>query len=164
MTDLSADHLRDLFHYDETTGTFTRRVRTSNRINVGDVAGNLMATGYVRFCVNGRAYTAHRLAWLYVHGRWPDGEIDHINGQRDDNRIANLREVSRGQNMQNLRSARLCNKAGLLGVSWDERNKKWRADIRVSGTRKNLGRYATPQEAHSEYLRAKALMHPFGTI
>jgi hypothetical protein len=88
---LTAERLRKRLRYDAETGLFTRRVG-SGHAHAGDMAGSVHSTGYVRICIDGGRYTAHRLAWLYVHGVWPSGQIDHINRNRSDNRIANLRE------------------------------------------------------------------------
>jgi hypothetical protein len=88
---LTAERLRERLRYDAETGAFTRRVGSSNA-RAGDMAGSVHSTGYVRISIDGGKYTAHHLAWLYVHGVWPSDQIEHINGKRSDNRIANLRE------------------------------------------------------------------------
>ena len=88
---LTAERLRERLHYDAETGVFTRRVGSSNARS-GDVAGSVHSTGYVRIGIDGWKYTAHHLAWLYVHGVWPSDQIEHISRKRSDNRIANLRE------------------------------------------------------------------------
>ena len=112
MTDskqeLTAERLREVLAYDPDTGVFTWKARTSpfSRVNVGDVAGNLRRDGYIEICVDGRKHQSHRLAWLYVYGEWPADQIDHINGIRTDNRIANLREANNAENHHNLRKAR----------------------------------------------------------
>ena len=146
---LKVERVRALLHYDPETGVFTRKVRTSNRINIGDVAGGKDAKGYICIRVDGKTYKAHRLAWLYMHGAWPTGEIDHINGVRDDNRITNLRNVTKSQNQQNQRSVR--------GYSRD--GKRWKSQIRVGGEFFHLGCFATQKEAHAAYLKAKQALH-----
>jgi hypothetical protein len=88
---LTAERLREQLRYDAETGVFTRRVESGHAC-VGDVAGSVHSTGYVRIGIDGWKYTAHHLAWLYVHGVWPSDQIEHINRKRSDNRIANLRE------------------------------------------------------------------------
>ena len=88
---LTAERLRERLHYDAGTGVFTRRVG-SGHARAGDMAGTIHSTGYVRISIDGGKYTAHHLAWLYVHGVWPSDQIEHINRKRSDNRIANLRE------------------------------------------------------------------------
>lgn len=102
---------------------------------------------------------------MIVHGAIPDGlEIDHINGDESDNRICNLRLATKSENQQNKRRPRKDNKAGLLGVCWFERAKKWRAQITVNGECKYLGLYVTPEEAHAAYLTAKRELHQGCTI
>ena len=162
---VTADRVRELFNYDPRTGIFTRLVCVNGKAKTGDVAGCPASGGYLRISVDGRTYAAHRLAWLYIHGVWPSAEIDHINCQPADNRLNNLRECSRSENMQNSQRARSSNKAsGLLGVSWDERKGRWRAEIAVKGKRHRLGRFATPELAHAAYILAKRQLHPMGML
>ena len=91
-------------------------------------------------------------------------EIDHINGNRTDNRIANLRAVTRGGNMQNQRRAHASNTSGLLGVYYKPKNKKWAAQIQANKKRMNLGLFKTAEEAHTAYLKAKRELHDTCTI
>jgi hypothetical protein len=100
-----------------------------------------------------RRYYAHRLAWLYVHGEWPN-VIDHINGDAGDNRIANLRSCSQQRNMQNIRASR--NKHGLTGVVFHRKSGLFHATIKVNKRATSLGYYKTAEEAHDAYLRAKS--------
>jgi len=88
---LKAERLRERLHYDAGTGVFTRRVG-SGHARAGDMAGTVHSTGYVRISIDGGKYTAHHLAWLYVHGLWPSDQIEHINRKRSDNRLVNLKE------------------------------------------------------------------------
>lgn len=104
----------------------------------------------------------HRLAWLYVHGEWPTEQIDHINQNPVDNRIANLRPADKSQNVQNIDAA--YGSSGYRGVSFDSRcgdGNSWRARIMVDGKSHSLGYYATAEEAHDAYLAAKRELHPF---
>ena len=112
--------------------------------------------------IDGRKHLAHRLAWLYVNGYCPPGDIDHINGDRAANRISNLRLATRSENLQNQSKAQKHNKTGLLGVS--HRRGKFRAQIRVDGKKMHIGTFPTPEEAHTAYLEAKRQFHPFGTL
>lgn len=164
--DLSADRLRELLHYDTETGVFRWKLKTSNRSNrikVGEPTGKKLSSfGYVRVGIDGVVYQAHRLAWLYVHGCWPSGQLDHINGCRSDNRISNLRDVPQTTNMQNIKVARKDNKCGLLGVSTN--GKKWSARIHVDGVAKHLGTFETKELAHQAYIEAKRLFHSGCTI
>lgn len=96
--------------------------------------------GYLRIGIGNSLYYGHRLAWALHHGEYPEGEIDHINRNRLDNRIMNLREVSHAQNMQN-KGERIDNTSGVIGVTWDKASNKWQAGIGVNGKYKNLGRF-----------------------
>jgi HNH endonuclease len=107
---------------------------------------------------------AHRLAWLVYYGVWPAEQLDHVNGDKLDNRIANLREVSNQTNNQNHRKAKKNSKTGFLGVVHEKRGDGYVAYLRVAGRTKNLGTYRTPEEAHSVYLREKRRLHEGCTI
>lgn len=160
---LTAARLRELLHYEPDTGVFTW---TQNRWRVfsGDIAGGVGLQGYVIITVERRTYRAHRLAWLWVHGVWPAADIDHINGNRADNRLVNLRDVDRQTNLQNLTKAKTHNKTGLLGVCYSARDKRWIAQIKAPGAPRVLGYFKSPKEAQDAYLEAKRLWHPGCTI
>lgn len=152
--------LKELFSYDPHTGKFTRLVRVCSKVLVGDTPGYKEADGYLRFNVDGTRYTAHRLAWLFTYGAWPSKEIDHINGIRDDNRIANLRECSREENHQN-RSVGTRNKSGVLGAFWNTYHKKWESAIVCGGKKTFLGYHDTVESAMAAYQTAKKIIHTF---
>lgn len=157
---LTQSRLKELLHYDPETGVFTWRVRASNNIRVGGVAGCRTVHGYWLIGIDSSQYFAHRLAWLYMHGEWPKHEIDHKNGVGDDNRIANLREATVSENHQYLaKSAR--NTSGFVGVSWHSRRRKWQAQICIKGIRFCLGFFDSADTAYSEYIVAKARLHTF---
>jgi hypothetical protein len=158
MTDsnLLAAELRKNFSYDPETGDFTR-ICASNRSKVGDVP-RVNSEGYVRIRLCGRMHAAHRLAWLWVHGSLPERDIDHINGVKSDNRIANLRDVAHAVNTANLIGPQANNTSGQLGVTRYKR--KWRAQISVGGKMRYIGLYVTPEDAHKAYLASKATHHP----
>lgn len=161
----SLERVRELLAYDPETGVFTRKVANSNSTKVGDVAGALTDRGYVRMRVDGCFVYGQGLAWFYVHGVWPEQEIDHINGVRSDNRIGNLRDVSRKDNMQNQRKAQASNKStGVLGVHFHKAMKKFRASIRFDGKPKHLGYFTTADDAHSAYVAAKRQLHEGCTL
>ena len=128
-SDLTQAELRLLFDYDPETGMLTRRVQTSSNAAAWCQAGYTNGGGYISVGLHRRSYLAHRLIWLYVHGRWPASEIDHINGVKSDNRLCNLREATRHGNNQNAR-LRKDNLAGVKGVRWVARSRKWRVRIR----------------------------------
>lgn len=100
---------------------------------------------------------AHRVAWFLHHGEWPDGFIDHINGDKLDNRIANLRVVTKSENCHNV-GLRKTNTTGLTGIVFDERKKKWRARISVSGKRHSLGYFDDKESAAQAYIDASQTM------
>lgn len=159
------DEIRRLLTYDQSTGLFRWRGSPSNFVKAGRAAGSLTDRGYLRVMLKGKSYLAHRLAWLIVHGEWPRGEIDHINGVRVDNRMSNLRAVSRNENSQNLHKAPSNNKSsGLLGASFVKQCGRWVARIRVDGKRIHLGHFATAEQAHQAYLDAKRRLHPACSI
>lgn len=160
--DLTAETLREHLSYDPGTGVFTRRKSNTNAVKAGTVAGSLARNGYVTIMVNGHMYKAHRLAWLYVYGVWPAHHIDHINGVKHDNRIANLRDVPMSINAQNLRAAKRANP--YLGVSYHKAHNNWRATIKINGRYKHLGSFDTPEDARDAYLEAKRKLHVGCTI
>ena len=161
---LSAHRLRDLLHYDPETGLFTWRVQRCN-VAKGASAGWVKKGGYIGIGVDGRLHSAHRLAWLYVYGEMPTGDIDHINGITSDNRIDNLRNVARQINIQNQRRPQKGSISGYLGVFYDKRRNKYVARIKPKGGgRKHIGEFATAEEAHSAYVQAKRVAHEGCTI
>ena len=147
---ITAARLRERLHYDQETGAFTNRAHRSSIACVGDVAGCLVNTGYRSLCVDYRHYSAHRLAWLYMTGEWPKNQIDHINGDRADNRWCNLREADSSKNQANS-SRRPGNTSGFKGVSWDSQRRKWRAGIKVLGRSINLGCFDSRAKAYAAF-------------
>lgn len=163
----SVDHAEVLrrLDYDPTTGVFVWRLKPKQgRVQAGQTAGNLNSNGYVRIKFDGVECLAHRLAWFYVHGQWPKEFIDHINGDRRDNRIANLREANNQQNHENITAAQSNSASGLRGVSYEKRSGKWRADIKTNGKQRTLGYYNSQDDAYAAYVTAKRAEHSFSTI
>ena len=160
---LTAERLREVLHYDPETGVFTRAVKRAwNALGSENV---LPTHGYLKLGVDGVQYFAHRLAWLHVHGSWPREFIDHMNGCKTDNRIANLREASSRTNCENRHEARSDNvSSGILGVHWSEYHQKWKAQIRVNGRLKHLKYCNSIDEARDVYLNAKRKLHEGCTI
>lgn len=152
-SELTPDKLREVLSYCPETGTFLWKVRTAHRSKVGDVAGSLNGQGYRYIKLLGRGYRANRLAWLYVNGEWPKDQVDHINGDRGDDRISNLRDCSNAQNAQNRNAPQGCYKtkkgAGYFSV------------VTVDGERHYLGRFSSAAEAREAYSAAKARLHPY---
>lgn len=160
MTPSILERAKELFSYDQETGALV--YRTIDRF--GQVAGWLGDKGYREVSIDGRSYKAHRVIWLLSNGEWPTGQVDHINGARDDNRIINLRDVTHHENQQNQRRPHKNNKGKFIGVSWDKVAQKWRAQIRVNGKKISLGRYESPDLASAVYLKAKRELHKSCTI
>ncbi len=156
--ELTIELLKSVLTYDEATGLFRYRIKRG-RHRAGDLAGGLSSDGYWRIRINRQEYRAHRLAWFYVYGNWPLGEVDHKFGVRTDNRIDQLRDTSPSENRQNLRAPTSRNTSGYLGVSWNKMFEKFEARIRVGGKGLYLGRFDDPREAHSAYLAAKRKHH-----
>lgn len=162
---LTAARLRELLHYDPATGVFTWITKSSvkSRITVGSQAGSLKSdTHYFKICIEKSGYYSHRLAWLYMTGNWPEGEIDHIDGMRTNNIYTNLRDVNSSINRQNQRN-RNNTKTGLLGARPNGKN-RWAATIEVEGKARHLGQFSSPELAHHAYLKAKRLLHQGCTI
>ncbi|MCO5355084.1 HNH endonuclease [Acidovorax kalamii] len=157
MKGLDAGRVRALLSYDANTGVFTWAVGFRGAF-AGTVAGSLTSNGYVRITIDDRSYMAHRLAWLHVFGVWPAQELDHINQVKTDNRIANLREVTRSENQQN-RKIQKNNKSGYRGVSWEAGRGRWRAQIALEGKLRIIGRYRSEEEAYAAYCKAAEEMH-----
>jgi hypothetical protein len=161
--DISLEHLREELHYDAEDGQFYwKKMRPGPRRvdadGVDNRAGTLGKTGYVGVSVLGFKYLAHRLAWFYVKGVWPTEYLDHINGDRSDNRIENLREVNASENSKN-RSIHKNNQSGFKGVSFSKSHNKWVARI-VHNYRQNvLGYFDSIEDAVAAYERASAEMH-----
>jgi hypothetical protein len=155
-----AETMRRLLDYEPDTGVFRWRIQPSRNVKAGAVAGCVERNGYIVIGVDGTNFKAHRLAWLHFHGVWPEHDIDHINRVRADNRIANLRDVSRSVNLQNQTRPQKRGTSGYLGVTWYKRDKRWLAQIRVNGRLKNLGYFSSAEAAHAAYLAAKLRLHP----
>lgn len=141
MTDL--DLLKAKYDYDPASGEFRRRTAWGKQ-KIGDIAGCISPQGYRYLTFKGRATPAHRLAWLWVYGEWPLADVDHINRNRLDNRIENLRSTTRSINCHNTaaRSA-----TGIKGVTASSKGKRWDARIMVNRKQMYLGNYATKEEA-----------------
>ena len=154
---LTQARLKELLYYDPELGWFMWLVsRKGIRFGAGTIAGTPKGNGYLVIRVGGVLYLAHRLAWLYMTGAWPD-KIDHrLNGGYDNN-IRNLRNGSYSFNNENKKRARRDNKVGLLGVC--PVGRRWRAQIVVRGKYHHLGYFATAAQAHEGYVRAKRRLH-----
>lgn len=156
--DIAIEKLRELFIYDATDGVLRWAAK-------GAPAGFINHKGYRMVGISGKQYRAHRIVLAMEHGRWPpeDLVVDHIDGDRDNNRISNLRLCTHSENQHN-RDIPSNNSTGLLGVSYDKEDRNWRASICVNRKRRRIGNYPTAEEAHQAYLNAKAELHPIQPV
>ena len=150
--------IKDVVNYCPESGIFTWKKKINSRCSgVGGRVGTLNKSGYLTVKIYKETYYLHRLAWLIYYGEIPVHGIDHRNGIKSDNRILNLRDIPQWANMQNTRKPR--SSCGLLGAS--KYRGKFKAEIRVSGTKKLLGVFNTPEEAHIVYMAKKIQVHKF---
>ena len=146
--------------YDPETGDF-RFKRSAGKKAAGSEAGYLNNLGYRMIMIKGRWMMGHRLAWRMTFGKWPEKEIDHINGNPSDNRICNLREATRSQQVAN-QKFNTRNSSGFRGVTERKRFNtpaRYQASIRHNGHQRFLGIFTTPEEAHAAYLKAAMDLH-----
>lgn len=154
-----------LLDYNPDTGVLTWRENRSGKARKGSVAGCKDGHGYIVISVLNKSHKAHRLAWLLHYGEWPKMQVDHINGDGEDNRILNLRDVDNSVNQQNLRQAPAHNKTTkLLGVCFDRKAGRHKAQIMLNKKNHHLGYYDTPEQAQDAYLKAKRKHHEGCTI
>ena len=158
---LTQERLKELLHYDLDTGLFTWINSTNRSIKIKSVAGGKTSKGYTQIRADKKLYLAHRLAWLYVYGDFPENFLDHVNEKPSDNRISNLRLATHQENGHNKSTPHKNNTSGFLGVIWQKPNKKWLAQIRINGKRKHLGLFNTSEDASEAYKTAKRELHPF---
>jgi len=151
---LTFDTANEIFVYDPDTGYITNKVRRSSTAYEGDRAGRIDSKGYLRIRVKDRTFRAHRLAWWLFYGEWPAYSIDHINRDRSDNRICNLRSASRVENQGNSK-LNSNNTSGYKGVTYD--GKRWRSYISIENKTKLLGVFDTKEQAAEAYAAAARL-------
>jgi hypothetical protein len=147
--------LKKLLRYNPKTGEFFWRTAKSQRVRVGERAGYAGRKGYREIAIDHKRYSAHRLAWLYVYGKFP-GHLDHKNRNIVDNRISNLREATHSQNQFNVKAR---SKSGLKGAYFQPRSGNWYSMVMREGKSLYLGTFYTPEKAHAAYCRAAKKLH-----
>ena len=159
---LTQARLQELLHYNPDTGVFTRRIGGHGiKGGVGAHAGCDSFVGYRVISLDNCLFYAHRLAWLYIYGKWPIAFTDHANGDKSDNRLCNLREATTMENGRNRKIGRN-NTSGYKGVVFIKSHRKWRAAIKIDGIYKYIGEYENAKDAHAAYCSA-AMFH-FGSF
>ena len=142
---ITQKEIKEMLSYNPNTGCFIWMVSRGSA-KVGDAAGGINGKGYFQIRVKGKIYLSHRLAWMITHGKFPEYDTDHINHDRADNRIVNLREVTRQENMKNA-SLYKTNTSGCCGISWFKSDGKWMAYIKLNGKDAYLGLFTDKFEA-----------------
>lgn len=164
--ELTVPVLREILSYDAETGDLTWKARSAHLFKDGvrGVSAESRARtwnarysgrktfvskhpcGYLAGAVFGVSVLSHRVIWALVYGRFPENDIDHINGIRTDNRLSNLRAVSRSENLKNAK-VRCTSRSGVIGVGWHSKNKKWRAYVNDGNRHVSLGYFHNKQDA-----------------
>lgn len=151
---LTARELKSRLQYDPTTGVFTWLYTNNPRVEAGSVAGCIDGKGYRKIMVNKKLYSAARLAFLYMKGEFPSSYMDHINGDRSDDRWRNLREVSPTDNAKN-KARQRNNTSGVVGVSFHNKSNKWRVQVVIDRKNKHIGCF----EHIADAIEASKLAH-----
>lgn len=158
---LTAERLRAVVDYDPETGHFTRTLDNGQRSSARSWKNR---AGYIYMKIDGRLYSAHRLAWFYSNGDWPSKWVDHVDGDKSNNSLSNLRESTVSENQQNQRRSHVDGESRFLGVSRVKFTNRWMAKICIDRRQHYLGTFDSREEAHIAYLEAKRQLHGFCTI
>lgn len=158
---LTHERLKELLTYDPETGIFTHNTTKARRVK-GKPAG-CVVKGYVVISIDTQIYRAHRLAWLYMTGKWPAHTVDHRDTDKSNNKWSNLREATGLEQMQNL-PLMVTNTSGYPGVSYNKQTGRFTAKISVNNKRHHLGYFDTPEEAFEAYQKAKSQLHMFNPV
>ena len=158
---ITQSFLREIFDYNN--GCLVWKINRTNGVKAGDIAGSVQKSGYIRVSINDKPYSAHRLVFFWHHGYFPKF-IDHIDRNRSNNKIENLREATPTQNQGN-RNLSKTNTSGYRGVGWHKKYSKWVARISINGKLKNLGQFDDKEEARRVYCEAaKAHFGEFANV
>jgi len=158
MGKITPEILKELLSYEPETGVLRWRKHRGGTASIGTISGTVSNRGYRMVSIFGRDYQAHRLIWMYTHGAWPSEQIDHINGNKDDNRIINLREATNAENQRNSTKQKN-NRSGFKGVYRRYQKGKWWARLRVDGVNIYLGGFDNPEKAAEAYAQAAQKYH-----
>lgn len=153
----TAGEVRSFLQYDPDSGAFARTAPRGS-IQPGPLSPTPNSNGYLRVVIHKQSYYLHRLAWLWMTGTWPQQQIDHINGDRADNRWCNLREATHAENCLNTK-LRSNNTSGTKGVSWHKLARKWKAEIHMNGVSRHIGVFADKGTATAAVIAARAELH-----
>lgn len=160
---LTPEQIRTLLDLNVETGELRWTAAASQGRLTQRIAGSLAGNGYWQIKTGKVCYLAHRIVWAIVHGEWPEKDIDHIDGNRANNALSNLRLVTKAQNMQNLAVTGKNTASGIAGAihrpANQRRREKWEAKIRVNGVLRHLGSFDDPQKAHARYMQVKTQIH-----
>lgn len=163
IIEIDADEIRRCLDYDPDTGIFRWKSPYSKNTKIGSIAGVKTMYGYWQISINRIAYRANRLAFVYYYGFNPE-IVDHINGDRCDNRIKNLRSVTESMNNQNRKIAKRTATGKLLGAFYKKERGYWTSSIMREGKREYLGIFQSEQDAHDAYVKRKRILHEAGTL
>lgn len=164
---ITQSRLKEVLDYNPETGMFVWKLSRGRNARLGENAGSMRCDGYIAIKIDGKSYKAHRLAWLFIYGYLPKNDTDHRDHDRSNNRINNLRDVTRSENQENQIKARTNNvSTRLLGVYFrdDYSINKYVAKIRISGKLTPLGCFSTAESAHAAYVAAKRIHHGTCTL
>lgn len=154
---LTAERVREVLSYDPETGVFVWK-QSRGKAKAGSVAGSKNSDGYLLIGLDREHPSAHRLAWLYVYGEWPTGHLDHIDCNKTNNAIGNLRIADGAQNATN-KKINATNTSGFKGVHFNLHAGRWRSILKSRGTSYFLGYFDTPEAAHAAYCAKAAEIH-----
>ena len=154
---ITQKELKEILEYNENTGKFFWKIKPMYNVNIGDKAGN-NHNGYTRLTINGKKYLTHRLAWLYVYGEFPKGDLDHIDNDRGNCRINNLRIANKSTNGFN-RKKQANNTSGIKGVIWSKASNKWMVKIGVNKKKLYFGVWNDLEFAELVAQEARAKYH-----
>ena len=156
---LTQARLKELLHYEPGTGVFTWKPgHVSGWATKKSRDAGYDFDGYRRIKIDKKNYLCHRLAWLWIHGEFPSGVLDHINGEKSDNRIENLRKAIGGQNIMNVQR-KLNNTSGHKGVFWKKSIEKWQVAVGANGKQHHIGYFLDKEDAINAAISARNRLH-----